>query len=231
MSASSFGPGAADDDHRDAGALRVRDRGDDVGHAGPGGDGAHAGPPGDARVAVGGVTGGLLVADVDDADAFVETAVVDGLDVPAAEREEVRRAVACKRLRDQSTAVNERHTLKCTTRLDVVPAQQERGGPTRRGDGTVWTLGRRSFDRLVNVPDEPGERRNEHLFGDAPPDVPLRVPPSQGSMRNPWSPNTNIRVRGARLRACAAMRSSDFVGDGVQALGKWWSRFAQARLD
>ena len=76
---------------------------------GPGGDRAHAGPPGHARVAVGGVAGGLLVAHVDDADALVEAAVVDGLDVAAAEREEVRRAVALERLGDEPAAVDHAH--------------------------------------------------------------------------------------------------------------------------
>ena len=41
---------------------------------------------GNARVAVGRVTRGLLVAYVDDANPFVETAVVDGLDMAPAKR-------------------------------------------------------------------------------------------------------------------------------------------------
>ena len=43
---------------------------------------------------------------------FVEAAVVDRLDVPAAEREEVRRAVTLERLRDETTAVDEGHGRK-----------------------------------------------------------------------------------------------------------------------
>ena len=109
MSQSSLGPGAADDDHGDAGALRVGHGRDDVGDAGPGGDGAHARLARDARPAVGGVAGGLLVADVDDADPLVEAAVVDGLDVASAEGEEVRRAVPLERLGDQAPAVDHCH--------------------------------------------------------------------------------------------------------------------------
>ncbi len=101
--------GAADDDHRDAAALGVGDGGDGVRHAGARGDSAHARSPGDARVAVGGVAGRLLVPDVDDADAVVEAPVVDGLDVAAAEGEEVRCAVAQERLGDESTAVDLSH--------------------------------------------------------------------------------------------------------------------------
>ena len=41
-----------------------------------------------ARIAVGGVGGDLLVAHVDDLDAFVDAAVIDVDDVPAAERED-----------------------------------------------------------------------------------------------------------------------------------------------
>src|SRR5690606_8094563 len=102
-------PGAADADERHLRALRVRDRRHDVRHAGPRGDRAHARPPGDARVAVRGVPGGLLVPDVDDADALVDAAVVDRLDVPSAEREQMRRAVTLERLSDEPTAMNERH--------------------------------------------------------------------------------------------------------------------------
>ena len=82
---------------------------DDVGDAGPGGHRAHARAPGHARIAVGGVPRGLLVTRVDDADAVIETAVVDGLDVSPAQREEVRDAVAFQRLGDEPTAVYECH--------------------------------------------------------------------------------------------------------------------------
>jgi hypothetical protein len=51
----------------------------------------------------------LLVANVDDTNGLVETAVIDGLDVTTAEREEVRRTVTLQRLRNQTTTVDERH--------------------------------------------------------------------------------------------------------------------------
>jgi hypothetical protein len=117
---------AADDDHRDPRALRVRDRGDDVGDAGTGGDRAHAGPAGDARVAVGGVTGGLLVANVDDLDLLVEASVVDGLDVAAAEREKVRRSVALERLRDEPASVHVCHAAHHTPSAPARVTRTER---------------------------------------------------------------------------------------------------------
>ena len=95
MSHERLRPGAADARSSGARALRVRDRGHHVGDAWPRRHRAHAGPPGDARLPVGGMPGGLLVAHVDDANAFVEAAVVDRLDVAAAEGEEVRHAVPC----------------------------------------------------------------------------------------------------------------------------------------
>ncbi len=55
------------------------------------------------------MTGGLLVAHVDDANALVEAAVVDGLDVTAAERKQVRHAMSFERLGDEAPAVNECH--------------------------------------------------------------------------------------------------------------------------
>jgi hypothetical protein len=102
-------PRAADHDHRDPRALRVGDSRHDVRDAGPRCDGAHAGLACDARVPVGGVPCRLLVPHVDDADAVVETAVVNRLDVPAAEREEVRDPVPRERLGNEPTAMNLRH--------------------------------------------------------------------------------------------------------------------------
>ena len=84
----------ADHDDRDVGAPRGGDAGDGVGSARAGGDERHARLAGDPRPAVGGVRRRLLVTDVDHADALVEAAVVDRHDVPAAEREHVRHALA-----------------------------------------------------------------------------------------------------------------------------------------
>ena len=71
---------------------------------GPGGDDRAAGLAGDARVAVGGVGGDLLVADVDDLDALVDAAVVDVDDVAAAEGVDHVDALGLQRLGDQVTA-------------------------------------------------------------------------------------------------------------------------------
>jgi hypothetical protein len=82
----------------DARALGVGEGGHHVGDARARGDGAHPGLARHARPAVGGVARGLLVAHVHHADAHVEAAVVDVLDVAAAEGEEVRHALALELL-------------------------------------------------------------------------------------------------------------------------------------
>ena len=75
---------AADADHRHVAAKRVRDARHRIGDAGSRGD------EGDARLArracpaFGAVRGGLLVAQIDDADVLIEAPVVDALDVTAA---------------------------------------------------------------------------------------------------------------------------------------------------
>jgi hypothetical protein len=95
---------AADQQHRAFGAERVGDAGDRVGGAGAGGHHGHARLAGDARVAVGGVRGDLLVADVHDRDALVDAAVVDVDDVAAAEREDDVDALRLERLGDEMAA-------------------------------------------------------------------------------------------------------------------------------
>ena len=78
----------ADMEHRALGAERGRDAGHRVGEAGPGR--RHHAPeaPRLARVAVRGVGRDLFMADVDDADPFVDAPVVDVDDVAAAEGED-----------------------------------------------------------------------------------------------------------------------------------------------
>ena len=95
---------AADEQHRALGAEGVGDAGDGVGGARAGGDDRAAGLAGHARVAVGGVRGDLLMADVDDLDALVDAAVVDVDDVAAAEREDRVDALGLQRLGDQVAA-------------------------------------------------------------------------------------------------------------------------------
>src|SRR5581483_6447146 len=116
----------ADDQHRARVLVRGRDRGHGVRHARPRG---HDGYPAAARqapVALGGMAGDLLVPGVDDADAFVEAAVVDVLDVPAAQREDRVDPLALEHPGDEVAAVDLRHApaprlllraAKCTARV------------------------------------------------------------------------------------------------------------------
>ena len=67
---------AGDDDDGDGVHVGGGDAGDEVGGAGAGGSEANAGAPGDAGVAVGGVGGGLLVADEDVLDVGVVAELV-----------------------------------------------------------------------------------------------------------------------------------------------------------
>jgi hypothetical protein len=71
------------------------------------------------RPTVGGVAGGLLVAHVDDADAHVEAAVVDVLDVPSAEGEEVRHALDLEGARYEVTAGFHRHVRRFRVRVGL----------------------------------------------------------------------------------------------------------------
>src|SRR5262249_2535897 len=104
------------------------------------------------REAVGGVPRRLLVPDVDDADLLVDTAVVDGLNVPAAQREDVRNPLPAQRACDQATTMNEGH-----------PANIAGSADRRETPATVWGV------RLsVNRADQPGEGRNQDFFGGSP---------------------------------------------------------------
>ena len=98
---------AADVQDRALGAERRGDAGDGVGAAGAGGGDDAAELAGLAGVAVGGVRGHLLVAHVDDADAFIEAAVVDVDDVAAAEREDGVHTLVLQRLGDETAARND----------------------------------------------------------------------------------------------------------------------------
>ncbi len=95
---------AADVKHRAFRAKGRGDAGDRIGAAGPGGGDHAAELAGLARIAVGGVGGDLLVADVDDADPLVEAAIVDVDDVSAAQREDRVHALVLQRLGDQMSA-------------------------------------------------------------------------------------------------------------------------------
>ena len=105
---------AADVDDRALGAERGGDAGDRVGAAGTGGGDDAAELAGLARIAIGRVRGHLLVPHVDDADAFIDAAVVDVDDVAAAEREDRVDAFVLERLRHQMAA---RHDARVTALL------------------------------------------------------------------------------------------------------------------
>ena len=99
----------AEDEDRRVGAPGIGDAGDAVGHARAGGDGRHADRPRlAARPGIRGVDGGLLVAHVDDLDALVEAAVVEGHDVAARKREDDLDAGLLESLRRELSAV-QRH--------------------------------------------------------------------------------------------------------------------------
>jgi len=73
----------AEDDDRRVVRLRGCHRAHAVGHARPGGEGAHTGLASDLRPTLGCERCGGLVANVDDVDALLATAVVDREQVPA----------------------------------------------------------------------------------------------------------------------------------------------------
>ena len=131
---------AADVQDRGLGAGRAGDPGHGVGAAGAGGGHHAAEPAGLPRVAVGGMGGDLLVAHVDDPDAFVQAAVVDVDDVPAAEREDRVHAFVLERPGDQVTAGDD-------VGVGALPLQRIGGG---RGHGKAFLD--RGFVRAVRLP-------------------------------------------------------------------------------
>ena len=105
---------ATDDQHRHARSLRVGYRCHDVGDARSRSYCGYAGATGGTGPAVGCVTGRLLVAHIDDSYPFVETPVIDSLDVPAAQREQVCHTLLFQCSRNDATAVNGRCTHDLT---------------------------------------------------------------------------------------------------------------------
>jgi hypothetical protein len=101
--------GSADQEQRTPRREGVGHAGHRVGHARPRHHRGHPEAAGQPRVGVSRVRGGLLVAHVDDADAFLQAGVVDGEDVPAAEREEVAHALAGQHPPDQLAARDVAH--------------------------------------------------------------------------------------------------------------------------
>ena len=97
---------AADQQHRALGAKRIGDAGHRVGRARSRRDHRASGLAGDSPVAVGGMGRDLLVAHVDDLDAFVQAAVVDVDDMAAAQGEDGLDALVFERLGNQVAAGN-----------------------------------------------------------------------------------------------------------------------------
>ena len=99
------GRGAAEDQHRASRHIGIGDAGDAIGDARPGGQQRHAGRASHLRPALGGMHCDLLVARIHHADALAHTAVVDGGEMTAAEREDDLDSLALEHLRDQQPAV------------------------------------------------------------------------------------------------------------------------------
>ena len=97
---------ATEQDHRRLRHLRVLERRHRIGHARPRGHRGDADRPGHARDRIGGEHRVGLVADVDDAQPSGLRAREDRRDVPAAQREEVGRAVARQDVCDEVTTVS-----------------------------------------------------------------------------------------------------------------------------
>jgi hypothetical protein len=88
-------------------ALRTEgrgDAGDRIGAAGSGGGDDAAELAGLSRIAIGRVRGHLLVPDVDDADPFIDAAIIDVDDVAAAQGENRVDPLVLERLGDQVAA-------------------------------------------------------------------------------------------------------------------------------
>ena len=80
---------ASDEDHRAGGLEGVGDARHGVGDAWPGRHDGHSRLPGDLRPALCGVGGHLLVPEVDNLDSLVDAALVEVVDVPAVQGEDV----------------------------------------------------------------------------------------------------------------------------------------------
>ena len=102
---------AAQQNHRRAGRVRVRHAGERVGHARARGDHRHAHAARDPRIGIRGVRGGLLVAGVDDLDALLHAARVDGRHVQPREREDVPHALLLQHPRDELPASHHSHAV------------------------------------------------------------------------------------------------------------------------
>jgi len=123
---------APDEEHRAAGGVGIGDAGDRVGDARARGDQGHADVAGEARVGVGGVGAGLLVAHVHHLHALGDAAVVDRQDVAAAEGEHVAHARLAQGARDQVPSVEIPHASRPACPGCAPPRASPGPGPRRR---------------------------------------------------------------------------------------------------
>ena len=115
---------AADVQDRTFGAKRGGNARNRIREARPGGRDHAAELAGLACIAVGGMRGNLLMADVDDANPFIDAAIVDVDDVAAAKREYRVDALVLQRLGDQMAARDHAASrlLRCRVSSAVVLA-------------------------------------------------------------------------------------------------------------
>ncbi len=123
---------AAEEQHR---RLRIPGGchpGDGIGHPGTGGDRGHSEPPGEARVGLGGVGRGLLMAYINHSDPLLDTPVEDGDDVPAGEGEDGVDTLGAQRPGDDLTAVDLGHGPDANRASAVRKSRESRWvGPNR----------------------------------------------------------------------------------------------------
>ena len=100
---------ATDQEHGRVGRVRRRHRGDGVGDTRSGGHHRHPQPARQPAVCLGGVTGRLLMAEVDDPDPLLHAAVEDGEDVAPGDGEQGVDALGLEGSGSDLTAVDLGH--------------------------------------------------------------------------------------------------------------------------
>src|SRR5439155_18573790 len=134
------------------------------------------GSEGDAGPGVGGVGGRLLVTKIHHLDPEVDTAVIDGRDVSAGEREQVRNALVLQSLRDKLSAMSRLFHHQPRRRSDGMVPAGSRGNatsPLARTVETDW----RAYDLVAEVYERVHAPRTAHVARDL---VALARPPADG---------------------------------------------------
>ncbi len=145
---------AADVQDRTFGAKRGGNARNRIREARPGGRDHAAELAGLACVAIGGMRGNLLMADVDDANPFIDAAIVDVDDVAAAKRENRVDALVLQRLGDQVAA-------RYHARVAALALQGVFGGGARLGLSRRRVYGCHGASNFVNL--SAGGRGNVRL--------------------------------------------------------------------